>query len=74
MIVRLPFENGDGLVTRMAITRVEITLCLDGAGGGFHGALCVAVLILHKICKVTVALSCTVESLKPMPHKLRWQS
>ena len=66
MIVRLPLENGDGLVTRMAINRAEKTLWLDGACGGFHGALCVAVLILHKICKVTVALTRTLVSLNRM--------
>ena len=66
MIVRLPLENGDGMVTRKAIIRVEITLCLDGACGGFRGALCVAVLILHKICKVTVALTRTLVSLNRM--------
>ena len=71
---RLLLQNGHGMVTRMVIIRVEITLCLDGACGGFYGALCVPVLILHKICKVTVALTCTVVFLKSMPHKLRLQS
>ena len=64
---RLLLQNGHGMVTRMAIIRVEITLCLDGACGGFRGALCVAVLILHNICKVTVALTRTLVSFNRMP-------
>ena len=39
---------------------------MDGACGGFYGALCVAVLILHKICKVTVALTRNLVSLNQM--------